>query len=98
MERAVALTRYDTLSVDDLPEKIRDYRESHVLVAAQDPTELVTLQEVERRYIERVMLAVGGNKTMAAQILGLDRTTLYRKLNVRSDRPPPPSKLRERRV
>jgi two-component system response regulator HydG len=49
-------------------------------VAASDPSELAPLAEVERRYIERVMQSVGGNKRQAAQILGLDRATLYRKL------------------
>ena len=80
IERAVALARYDELAVEDLPEKIRSYRRSHVVVAAEDPSELVSLEEVERRYILRVVETVGGNKTMAAQVLGLDRATLYRKL------------------
>ena len=80
IERAVALARFDEVIVEDLPAQVRDYSASHVLVAANDPTELVPLDEVERRYIERVMEAVGGNKRQAAQILGLDRTTLYRKL------------------
>ena len=38
------------------------------------------LEEVERRHILRVLQAVGGNRTLAAKILGLDRKTLYRKL------------------
>jgi two-component system response regulator HydG len=38
------------------------------------------MEEVERRYIGRVMEAVGQNKTQAAKVLGFDRTTLYRKL------------------
>jgi two-component system response regulator HydG len=38
------------------------------------------MEEVERRYILRVLEAVGGNKTLASQVLGLDRKTLYRKL------------------
>lgn len=80
IERAVALTQYELLSVDDLPEKIRAYRRSHILIAGNDPSELVPLEEVERRYILRVMEAVGDNKTLAAQILGLGRKTLYRKL------------------
>ncbi len=80
MERAVALARFEDLVVEDLPDQIRDYRASHVLVAANDPSELVSLAEVERRYVERVVQAVGGNKRQAAQILGLDRVTLYRKL------------------
>lgn len=81
MERAVALTRNESISALDLPEKIRNYRTSHVLVAATDPSELVPLEEVEKRYILRVLEAVGGNKTLAAQVLGLDRKTLYRKLD-----------------
>ncbi|HYP99993.1 MAG TPA: sigma-54 dependent transcriptional regulator [Polyangiaceae bacterium] len=81
MERAVALTRNESIGVADLPEKIRSYRTSHVLVAATDPTELVPMEEVEKRYILRVLEAVGGNKTLAAQVLGLDRKTLYRKLD-----------------
>jgi DNA-binding NtrC family response regulator len=80
MERAVALTRLQEICVDDLPEKIRDYRFSHVVVAGDDPSELVPLEEVERRYILRVLAAVGGNKTAAARVLGLERKTLYRKL------------------
>ncbi|WP_437588619.1 sigma-54-dependent transcriptional regulator [Sorangium sp. So ce1000] len=80
IERAVALARYDQITVDDLPEKIRTYRRSHVLVSSDDPTELVPMEEVERRYILRVLEVVGGNKSQAAQILGFDRATLYRKL------------------
>lgn len=53
---------------------------SHVVVAGNDPSELVPLEEVERRYILRVVEAVGGNKTAAARVLGLERKTLYRKL------------------
>ena len=80
MERAVALARYDHVTVDDLPEKIRAYRPSHVLIAADDPSELVPLEEAERRYILRVVETVGGNKTLAARVLGIGRKTLYRKL------------------
>ncbi len=80
IERAVALTRYDQISVEDLPEKIRDYRGSQVFIGGDDPSELVPLEEVERRYILHVLQAVGDNKTLAARTLGLDRKTLYRKL------------------
>jgi DNA-binding NtrC family response regulator len=79
IERAVALTDHEHLLVDDLPERIRDHR-GHVIVASDDPSELVPLEVVEERYIARVMDAVGGNKTLAARILGVDRKTLYRKL------------------
>jgi two-component system response regulator AtoC len=80
IERAVALTQYEHLTVEDLPERIRDYRRSHVLVGSDDPAELAPMEEVERRYVSRVMEAVAGNKTLAARILGFDRKTLYRKL------------------
>jgi two-component system response regulator HydG len=80
IERAVALTRYNKLAVEDLPEKIRDYRSSQVFIGGEDPSELVPVEEVERRYIEHVLRTVDGNKTLAARILGLDRKTLYRKL------------------
>jgi two-component system response regulator HydG len=79
MERAVALARYDKIGVEDLPEKVRNHQTSHVIVATDDPAELMSLEEVERRYILRVMEAVRGNKTRAAEILKLDRATLYRK-------------------
>jgi two-component system response regulator HydG len=80
IERAVALTRHENITVDDLPERIRAYKVSHVRVASHDPEELVNLAEVEKRYIARVLGAVGGNKSSAAKILGIDRTTLYKKL------------------
>jgi two-component system, NtrC family, response regulator AtoC len=80
IERAVALTQYQQLTAADLPEKIRTFKRSHVIVASQDPEELVSMEEVERRYVLRVMEAVHGNKTHAARILGFDRKTLYAKL------------------
>jgi len=80
MERAVALTTYEELTVEDLPEKIRNYRTSQVVPESTDPEELLPMEEVERRYIRHVLRAVGGNKALAARVLGLDRKTLYRKL------------------
>ncbi|MEO6029077.1 MAG: sigma-54 dependent transcriptional regulator [Candidatus Binatia bacterium] len=80
IERAVALARYDQMTVADLPEKIQQHRPSYVVLAADDPSELISLEEMERRYILRVMEAVAGNKTLAAQVLKMGRKTLYRKL------------------
>ena len=80
MERAVALTRFDKITPDDLPEKVRDYRSSQVFIGGDDLSELVSLDQVERRYILHVLESVSGNKALAARVLGLDRGTLYRKL------------------
>ena len=80
IERAVALTRSDLLMVEDLPEKIRTSEKTPTAVSNFDPMELVPLEEIERRYILRVLSLVGGNKSRAAQVLGFDRRTLYRKL------------------
>ena len=80
MERSVALAQANEIGVEDLPARVRNFSASHVVVAGLDPTELVPMEEVERRYIMHVMEAVNGNKSSAAKILGLDRKTLYRKL------------------
>jgi two-component system response regulator HydG len=80
VERAVALTRHDQLTLEDLPEKIRDFRGSQVVIGGTDPAELAPLEAVERRYILHVLQCVGDNRTLAARTLGLDRKTLYRKL------------------
>jgi DNA-binding NtrC family response regulator len=80
MERAVTLARFEQIIVEDLPEKVRDHRSSYVIVTSDDPSELAPMEEVERRYFQRVLEAVGGNKTAAARILGIERKTLYRKI------------------
>jgi DNA-binding NtrC family response regulator len=81
MERAVALLRFDEVMVDDLPEKVRQYRADRLVLATDDLTEVVTIDELERRYILRVLTLVGGNKSRAADLLGLDRRTLYRRID-----------------
>jgi two-component system response regulator HydG len=80
IERAVALARFDHLTVEDLPEKIRAYRADRFVMAANEVDEIISLDEIERRYIIRVIKMLNGNKARAAQLLGLDRRTLYRKL------------------
>ncbi len=99
IERAVALAQFDHVTVEDLPEKIRAYRADRFLLAADDAQEIVTLDEIDRRYIMRVLTLLGGNKARAAEMLGLDRRTLYRRLEkyegkVPSDGPSPDSQDR----
>ncbi len=80
MQRAVALAHFDELAVEDLPAQVRTFRSQRVMLSAETEAELVTLQELESRYLQRVLSLVGGNKTRAAEILGVDRRTLYRML------------------
>ncbi len=80
IERCVALARGPELAVEDLPRRIREFAAAPVLVGGDDPSELVPLEQIERQYILRVLESAGGNKRLAARILGLDRKTLYRKL------------------
>ena len=92
MERAVALTHFEQVMLEDLPDPIREGRGA-TGVATEARVELLPMHEVERRYILRVLQAVGGNKSQAAEVLGLDRKTLYRKLEAyqggRAEGPPP---------
>jgi two-component system, NtrC family, response regulator AtoC len=80
MERAVALTRCDQIVPGDLPEKIRTHTGRRILLGGDDPSELLPMEEIERRYILHVLESMGGNRTAAARTLGFDRKTLYRKL------------------
>jgi len=80
MERAVALARFDEVTVEDLPEKVRQFQPTEFQNMSSNPLELPSMEEVEERHIRRVLTAVGGNKTLAAKVLKLDRRTLYRKL------------------
>jgi DNA-binding NtrC family response regulator len=80
IERAVALTRFEEIVVDDLPQPVREHRRAALLTAGEDVSAFLPMHEVERRYILRVLESTGGNKSAAAQILGFDRRTMYRKL------------------
>ncbi len=78
IERAVALAEQAEIGEPDLPPQLRERKSPDVLSGAL--LRNLTLAELEREYIYRVLQAEGGNKTRAAQRLGLDRKTLYRKL------------------
>jgi two-component system, NtrC family, response regulator AtoC len=86
VERAVALTVHERIVPEDLPERIRSHRRTHLAFGGDDPAALLPMHEVERRYFFHVLESAGGNKTLAARILGFDRRTMYRKLE-RFDRP-----------
>ena len=81
LERAVALTRHERLTLEDLPDRLRAPAPATPRPAPVETNEeLVPLAEMERRYLRQVLERVGGNRTLAAGILGIDRKTLYRKL------------------
>ncbi len=73
IQAAVALAPGDTISVDDLRLDIEGRQPT-------PPGSLGSLENLVRRHIEQVLATVDGNRQQAARILGIDRTTLYRKL------------------
>lgn len=83
VERAVAMARADELTVEDLPSKIRLFEPARPPPRLDaEVFELPSLGELERRHILRAIEISGGNKTLAAQALGINRRTLQRRLKV----------------
>jgi two-component system response regulator HydG len=81
IERTAALARSDELGPEDLPEKIR-FSEGRSGVQAPNAPGLGvgSLVDLERRHTLRALELLHGNMTRAAKLLGIDRTTLYRRL------------------
>jgi DNA-binding NtrC family response regulator len=78
LERAVILTSSDVITPASLPERVTA-RRAEPLVSERTPT-TPTLEAIERAYIQWVLQNEGGNKSRAADMLGIDPSTLYRKL------------------
>jgi DNA-binding NtrC family response regulator len=79
LERAVILTQGEQIEPAVLPERITE-RRAEPLVSSRTPVN-PTLDAVERAYIMWILQSEGGNKSRAAEILGIDPSTLYRKLS-----------------
>jgi DNA-binding NtrC family response regulator len=77
VERAVALGNGPEILVADLPDYIRDLS---IETYRQHTSDIPTLEEQEKRYIQWVLNKSKGNKTRAAKIMGIDRVSLWRKL------------------
>ncbi len=75
VQRAVALAEGDTIQVEDLPPDLQELE-----FASLEGERLPTLEEVERQHIARVLAKTGYRKGLAGKILGLPRTTLWRKM------------------
>src|SRR5206468_3275616 len=79
LERAIILAPGSDIDVTLLPERVTQ-RKSEPLISAHTPPN-PTLEAVERAYIMWVLQSEGGNKSRAAEALGIDPSTLYRKLS-----------------
>lgn len=79
LERAAILTRNDAIGVEALPGRI--IAPVAAPLVSERPPANPTLELVEKAYILWVLQAEGGNKARAAEVLGIDPSTLYRKLN-----------------
>jgi len=85
VERAVALGSGPILHIADLPSNLQQGSSDTLL----ESNELTTLEEMERRFILRALRETNGDKLAAARLLGIGKTTLYRKLKQYGAESPP---------
>jgi DNA-binding NtrC family response regulator len=78
IERAINLSQQEIILSEDLPKALGQKTDEKLFEKAI--REKLTLNQLEKEYIKRVLTEVEGNKSKAAERLGLDRKTLYRKL------------------
>jgi two-component system response regulator AtoC len=75
IERAVALTDENEISAHDLPSDLRE-----LSMSSPETQTWLPLEEKEKRYIQEVLVRTNYRKSLAAEILGVPRTTLWRKM------------------
>ncbi len=83
IERAITLNRNSRITPEDLPARVRNNRPEVIIEQKGDDLAALfagmpTLDEVERRYLLYVLDAAGGNRSRAAEIIGISRRTIYR--------------------
>jgi DNA-binding NtrC family response regulator len=78
IQRAIVLSQHELILPEDLP--ISMMKNGNENLIEKGVSQKYTIDQLEKEYIRKVLIEVGGNKTKAAEILGLDRKTLYRKL------------------
>ncbi len=79
LERAAIVSLSASIEIEDLPVRIRETPAPRLV--SMDPPANPSMEVVEQAYIQWVLAAEGGNKTRASEVLGIDPSTLYRKLN-----------------
>jgi DNA-binding NtrC family response regulator len=79
IQRAITLSRDNMIHPEDLPSSLTQGTNEDIL--EKGLKQRYTVDQLEKEYIKKVLLEAGGNKSKAAEILGLDRKTLYRKLD-----------------
>jgi len=79
IQRAIALCRHEAILPEDLPSSMLRAPNKESLLE-KGLHKKYTLDQLEKEYIKNVLIEAGGNKSKAAEILGLDRKTLYRKI------------------
>jgi two-component system response regulator HydG len=77
IERGMALALDSVIEADHLPDDIREFK---IKTFRRKDGKLPTLEEQEIDYIQKVLAETGGNKTLAADTLGIDRVSLWRKI------------------
>jgi len=77
IERGVAITTGGSIEPAHLPD---DLRELSIRTFRKKAGRIPTLEQQEQDYITWVLQEAGGNQTLAAQLLGIDRVSLWRKL------------------
>jgi DNA-binding NtrC family response regulator len=85
IQRGVILARNNILTIKELPPKVAGLDISPVRILSEAVDKRMSLDQLEHDYVRAVLEAASGNKTEAANILRIDRKTLYRKLEEPSD-------------
>ncbi|MDK9705783.1 MAG: sigma-54 dependent transcriptional regulator [Desulforhopalus sp.] len=80
MEHGVAMTLFEKIVPEDLPQKIQDHTGRTLFWETAAPPELISLEEMIQRYIAYILKTTKGNQSLAAEVLRIDRKTLYRRL------------------
>lgn len=80
IQRSVVLSKSDTIEISHLPSELHQYKVGSLENSSITLPEEASLAEIENLWIDHVLNACQGNKSKAAQKLGIDASTLYRKL------------------